>query len=55
MHKIYFWSEFLKFEYLIPIIPKLGSYKIGLNLAITPKNYQKSEMLSRNAKKMMWN
>jgi len=37
LHKIYFWSEFLKFEYLIPIIPKLGSYEVGLNLAITPK------------------
>ncbi len=37
MFKIYLWSEFLKFEYLIPIIPKLGSYNIGLNLAITPK------------------
>jgi len=35
--KLYFWSELLKIDYLLPTIPKLGSYKIGLNLAVTPK------------------
>jgi len=35
--KLYFWSELLKIDYLLPTIPKLASYKIGLNLAVTPR------------------
>jgi len=34
---LYFWSELLKVEHLIPVIPKLSSYEIGLNLAVTPR------------------
>jgi hypothetical protein len=39
--KIFFWSELLKFKFLKPVIPKLNSYNIGLNLAITPKRLLK--------------
>lgn len=35
--KLYFWSELLKIDSLLTTIPKLGSYKIGLNLAVTPR------------------
>lgn len=35
--KLYFWSELLKIDSILPTIPKLGSYKIGLNLAVTPQ------------------
>jgi len=37
MYKLYFWSELLKLECLLPMLPKLGSYQIGLNLAVTPR------------------
>ena len=49
--KYYFWSEFLKFDYLIPIIPKLGSYKIGLNLAITPKKLSRVSSIVKECEK----
>ncbi len=34
---LFFWSEFLNLDTLKLIIPKLGSYQVGLNLAITPR------------------
>ena len=34
---LFFWSEFLDLESLKQVIPSLGSHKVGLNLAITPR------------------
>lgn len=31
-----YWAELLKYEYLLPVIPKLGSYEVGLHLAVRP-------------------
>lgn len=49
--KLYFWSELLKFEFLKPVIPKLGSYDIGLNLAITPKKLTKVQDIVKDCEK----
>jgi len=38
---LFFWTEFLDLNILKRIISKLGSYNIGLNLAITPKRLSK--------------
>lgn len=35
-YELNYWSELLKYEYLFPIIPKLGSYEVGLHLAVRP-------------------
>ena len=39
--KIYFWSELIRPNLLKPFLEKLGTYKYGLNLAITPKRLEK--------------
>ena len=48
---IYFWSELLPFENLIPVIPKLGSYEMGLNLAITPQKAKKVRSVVKECEK----
>ena len=49
--KIYFWSELLPFEKLLPVIPKLGNYTFGLNLAINPNKYRMVNPLVKECEK----
>lgn len=49
--KYCFWSELLHPNLLIPCVQKLGSYDIGLNLAITPKRLAQTKELTKICKK----
>ncbi|MHA1147319.1 MAG: hypothetical protein ACTSR8_03650 [Promethearchaeota archaeon] len=49
--KIYFWSELLSFEKLLPVIDKLANYKFGLNLAITPQKFNNVNVIVNECEK----
>ncbi|MHA1732473.1 MAG: hypothetical protein ACTSU5_11050 [Promethearchaeota archaeon] len=35
-YELNLWSELVKYDYLLPVIPELGSYEVGLHLAVRP-------------------
>ncbi len=49
--KVCFWSELLNPKWLIPCVQKLGSYDIGLNLAVTPQRLAQTKELTKICEK----